>query len=176
LLVARFFDVKCNRNLAYQINDTQVINGDRPHYCLPRFPIAVNNDARQSPQISAVNMRYFLTDAWTSIIGEPISCNPSSGMVYFGYSLGRVPLQVQITWTGGYWFDTSDDNSGVLPPGATALPSDLQGAWLLHCAEVWKMIDRLGVEVSRDASKWPSQLGIPPLVQMTLNQYTRIVT
>jgi hypothetical protein len=67
----------CNRQFAYLENDTLIFSGDRSHYYLPRFPIV---------SIAKVEMRYFIADAWTSITGQPISWNPESGLLHFGYT------------------------------------------------------------------------------------------
>src|SRR6202000_394876 len=110
-----------------------------------------NDDATISPQISKIEMRYFMADAWSSIEGEPIQCDPSKGRVDFGYTLGRAPLQVHIIYNGGYFFETLEPTDGgypsAAPAGSTALPAGILGAFLLQCKEIVNKMDILGAGI-----------------------------
>lgn len=166
--VAAMFDRHCNRNFAYAVDDQIIFTGDRPHYYLPRFPI------NESASIT-VEMRYFLADAWSDISGQPLSWNPQTGLLHFGYTLGRQPLQVRTTYTGGYWFDTTENATGSRPAGATALPDDLKLAWLTQCAEWWNKKDKLGLGIVNEADKQTKTgaLDLSPAVQQILQGYVR---
>jgi hypothetical protein len=174
---ASLIDQHCNRHFAYLANDMEIFTGDRPAYYLTRYPIATNPDG--TPQIAQINMRYFMTDAWTNIEGEPIQVNPQTGLVSFGYTLGRAPLQVQIIWTGGFWFPVLDSGEpnypDTLPAGATPIPNDLVAAWQFQCAELWNKLDVLGTGISADPDKVakPGDLRLVPLVETMLAKYVR---
>jgi hypothetical protein len=178
-MVAALFNQYCNRQFQWGVGVTDIFTGDRPQWYVNASPIATNNDATLSPQITSVNMRYFLTDAWTSITGEPLQCDPSKGLISFGYTLGRAPLQVQVIYNGGYFYETKESTAGgyptAQPAGSTALPLDLQGAFLLQVAEVWKKIDRLGSEITGDSNERGKFQGLDlvPLVKQMLNTYVR---
>lgn len=148
--MAGLIDDYCNRHFIYTENARCIITGDRPHYFLENFPIV---------SIAKVEMRYFLTDNWTDIDGQPISIKPDSGKLDFGYTLGRMPLQVRITYTGGYWFEQLEPTDQGYPSSAPAaiqaldpldqpyykLPDSVKQAWLLQCQEVWNKRDKLGL-------------------------------
>jgi hypothetical protein len=178
-LVAGAFDTFCNRGLAWQANAQDIFTGDRPDWYTHRYPIATNNDANQSPQIASVNMRYFLTDNWTNIEGEPLQVDASKGKIHFGYTLGRAPLQVQVIYNGGFWFETLEPTDAgfpsVQPAGSTALPADIQGAWLLQCSEVWNKLDKLGAGIAMDPDQITNTgaLYLVPLVKMMMRQHIR---
>lgn len=173
--VAALLDRFCNRNFAYLANDQIIFTGDRPHYYLPRFPFV------ESAGIT-VEMRYFLADAWADISGQPLQINPQTGLLHFGYTLGRQPLQVRVTYTGGYWFNTLEPADAgypqTLPTGATALPDDVKFAWLTQCAEVWKHRDKLGQGLTENLEEKRSLGNIPglnllPLVRSSLQTFVR---
>lgn len=179
LLVSGLFNQYCNRQFQWGVNNTEIFTGDRPHYYVSAYPIATNNDANQSPQISSVNMRYFLTDNWTNIVGEPLQVDASKGKIHFGYTLGRAPLQVQVIYNGGYFYETLEPTDGgyptAQPAGSTALPAELQSAFLIQCQEVWNKFDKLGVAIAQkaDESVNLAALKLSPMVAMLLNQYKR---
>jgi hypothetical protein len=168
--MAGAFDKHCNRRLGYKENDTMQFSGDRPHYYLPRYPIV---------SVAAIQMKYFRTDAWTDISDQPISMNEEIGLVHFGYTLGRHPLQVKATWTGGYWFETKepedDGYPSAAPAGATLLPDDLRSAFLLQCERVWYAGDQLGMGLVGKPGEESGieRLELAPLVKTILKGYVR---
>jgi len=179
--VAGLFDTFCNRKLAWMESEVVTYSGDRPHMYLPRYPIR---------QVRSVNMRYFQTDTWCEITGQPITVNFESGMIHFGYTLGRFPLQVQTVWDGGYWFETlepevegypstapaanaADPNS--LPARFFLLPDVLRSAFLFQCEAIWSARDKLGIGLI-DKPGSQSEMGrleISPLVKMMLQPFVR---
>ncbi len=181
LTVAGLFNQFCNRQFAWGTNLVDIFTGDRPQWYVSAYPIATNSDANQSPQIAAVNMRYFLTDNWTDIIGEPLQVDASKGKIHFGYTLGRAPLQVQVIYNGGYWFQTGEgsqaDPNVNQPAGSTALPPEIQGAFLLQCGEIFRKMDPLGQGIAARLTEAQlnvtSDLALIPLVKQLLQSYVR---
>lgn len=168
--VAGMMDNFCNRKFSYAENDTVIFTGDRPHFYVPRFPFV---------SIAKVEMRYFRTDDWTDITDQPIQQNEQTGLVAFGYTLGRAPLQVRVTYTGGYWFDTTEEQNDTLPTGATALPDDVRLAWLQQCAILWQAKDKIGVDIVKTGSSSSFVTGslagqdLSPMVKSMLQGYVR---
>lgn len=165
--VAGLMEGYCNRKWFRTVNDTVVFSGGRPHYFVPRYPF------EGTP---TVDMKITTSDDWTSFTGSPQMLEPSSGLVRFGFSPGQIDLALlRITYTGGYWFDTTEDSSGSLPSGATALPDDLQLAWLTICAEYWNKFDKLGIAITGDPDKKTKigELNISPFAKEILRRYKR---
>jgi len=179
--VAGLFDSFCNRRLAWQAADNIVFSGDRPHYYLPRFPIS---------GITKIEMRYFQTDSWTEITGQPISVNYENGLVHFGYTLGRNPLVVRATWDGGYWFETLEPDDAAYPSTSPAvtdplalanggsvapLPGVLRAAFLLQCEAVWAARDKLGLGLTDKPGEQSgiTKLDLSPLIKTMLQPFIR---
>lgn len=167
--VAAMFETFCNRRLGYLENDTVVFSGDRPHYYLPRYPISA---------VSKIEMRYFLTDAWNEITGQPINVNYETGLVHFGYTLGRWPLQVRATWSGGYWYETLEPGDegypSAQPDGVLAMPDGLVAAFHLQCHHIWDQKDKLGVNlVDKPKQSTVQSLEMSPMVRQMIQPYVR---
>jgi len=166
--VAGAMDQFCNREFAYAENFTEIFMGNRSFWFVKKYPFV---------SFSKVELKYFASDNWTDISAQPLIINPETGQFNFGYTLGPAPLQVRITYTGGYWFQTLEpDNDGyavlntkddpgypaslpqavqnspnLTPPGIEPykfiLPSQLRLAWLMQCRAVWDSFDKLGLSL-----------------------------
>jgi hypothetical protein len=189
--VASAFGRVCNRDFMWMIGATDVTQGDRDHWYSRRAPVS---------SFTQVNLRYFRADPWTDISGQPMSADEFKGLIHFGYTLGTRPIQVQIVYNGGYWWEqqepTNADGSPneayptALPAEITAapsglnqndfmLPADLQLAWIQQCRKEWEAIDKLGTQITRVGSnaRNPEEvlagLDFIPEVQRIVRQYTR---
>ena len=102
--------------------------------------------------------------------------NEVSGLLYLLSTVGTPRGLLRVNYTGGYWVDISDNESGSLPSGATALPKDLQMAWLLQCQHIWSKRDNLGIDhaVEQDRRQTFTNLELVPEVKDILNDYRRI--
>jgi hypothetical protein len=178
-LAAGLFNQFCNRTLQWGVAQQDIFTGDRPEWYVAAYPIATNNDANQSPQITSVNMRYFLTDNWTNIVGEPLQVDATKGKIHFGYTLGRAPLQVQVIYNGGYFYETLEPTDEgyptAQPAGSTALPPEVLGAFLVQCAEVWNKLDKLGagIAMNPDTITKTGVLDFSPLAKRVMQAYVR---
>lgn len=145
--VAGLIDAFTNRKLGYLGAAEIVFTGDRRHYVLPRYPLVA---------VASVESRLSDADEWTKLDDEPWTTHAASGLIRFGGELGDELLQVKVKWAGGYWFETLEpDDDGwpsSAPVGATALPADIQGAWLMQCRAVWAAIDKLGGDILKTGS------------------------
>lgn len=170
LMVAGMFDNECNRKLAYAAGDTDEFSGDRDHWYLSRYPLVA---------ITSVQMRYFTADSWTDITGQPLTVSNPTGLLHFGYTLGTQPLRVQVTYSGGYWFETLEPTDAgypsTQPSGSQALPGALQGAFYVQCSEVWNKRDKLGLGISTAPDQFIAvgKLDLSPIVKRALQPYRR---
>lgn len=175
------FEQFCNRKFCYEEDDTTEFMGNRPHYYLPRFPIS---------KVTKIEMRYFQADDWTEITEQPVSVSYEFGLIHFGYTLGREPLRVRTTFSGGFWFETLEPSDEAYPStkptvtdpialrnGAVIadLPDELRAAFLLQCETLWSARDKLGVGLV-DKPNQQSEVGkidMAPFVKQILNQFIR---
>lgn len=178
--VAGMFDSFCNRQMAYGEHLTQIFRGNRSHWYMPAFPVVA---------FERVELRYFAADAWTNISGQPLSINEETGLLAFGYTLGVDPIQVRVTWTGGYWFETLEpDDAGypsavpaliagctALQPAKFLLPDEVRTAWLMQSREIWSKLDKLGAGLADkpDGQSATAALEMTPLVKRMMNGYIR---
>lgn len=183
--VASQFERSCNREWKFAEGILEVCSGDRPFWFTRRAPVSV---------FSKVELRYFRTDDWTDISGQPLAADEEKGLLDFGYTLGRDPIQVRITYTGGYFWNQSEPDAAVYPDAVPAaitanaagldpakfyLPYDLKLAWLTQCRKVWEAIDKVGDKIldvgsnTRQPSEALAGLDFVPMVTQTLKNYTR---
>jgi hypothetical protein len=132
----RWFERLCDRRFERTVDDTCVFRSDRTYVVVPRYPLE---------SVAAVDQSLLGTGVWTSS-DLPYLLFPESGLVDFGQALGTSDTQLRVTYTGGWWFDESEDNSGIQPIGATPLPDDLRFAWLEQAAFLFDRQSRLGIE------------------------------
>lgn len=168
--VADGFDLYTNRRLAYSAADTVTFTGDRYGFYLPRYPIHA---------VSAIETRGDAATGWESwgtSLTDLYNYNAETGWVDFGGVLGASSLMVRVTWSGGYWFDTSEEGTGTLTTGATALPASLLLAFYLQCKELWSKMDPLRVSMSSNPEEGIalSKLDLVPTVKRTLDGYRRM--
>lgn len=183
--VAKSFDNYCNREFMYGAGIQEVFTGDRPFW-FTRRPLVT--------QFTKVELRYFRADAWTDISGQPLAADEEKGMIHFGYTLGRNPLQVRLTYNGGFWWPQKDageagypdavpaditTNAAGLDPAKFLLPADLAFAFFMQVRKVWESVDKVGDKISEVGSntRQPSEalagLDLIPEVKAVLDGYKR---
>jgi hypothetical protein len=169
--VAGMFDKYCNRQFAYTEDAEIIFSGDRDHFVLPRYPVV---------SIGGIASRYSDADAWEDSESALVNSDSASGLIRFYGQLGDHNLQVKVTSTGGYWFNTAEPDDeeypGELPAGATELPGDVLTAFLLQCANVWRSEDRNGASMlSKESEQKPkvASLELVPLVKEMLRGHIR---
>jgi hypothetical protein len=98
------------------------------------------------------------------------------GYIMFISIQGYYFSRIRITYTGGFWFDTTEDGSGVMPAGATLLPAAVKSAWYLQCQHVWKRWDKLGAQIAQDGEGQSalSAIEVIPLVKELLRPFKRM--
>jgi len=184
--VMGMFDKFCNRSFAYKVGIQEVAQGDRSFWFVRHAPVT---------QFTNVELRFFRADAWTSIFNQPLAADEEKGLIHFGYTLGRAPMQFRVTYNGGYiWEQLEPDDAGfptMIPVDITSnaagidptkfnLPADLQYAWVLQCKHIWQTIDPRGTKIIAEeklARAVPQQvfgdMDMIPQVIGLLNQFKR---
>lgn len=171
--VAALFEKFCDRKFGRVENDTETFAADRAGFVLSRFPI------------ESVSKLEFKSDEatgfveWTPLTDYIRSIDNASGVIYLPdqADAGKYWSQLRFTFTGGYWFDTSEDAESpeAQPAGSNALPNDLKLAWLQQCQELWNKRDKLGTGIVAEAGKEFSLAGTGLLagVKIVLMGYQR---
>lgn len=183
--VAKSFEKFCNCEFTYATGILEVFGGERAFWFSRRTPVT---------QFTKVELRYFRTDPWTDISGQPLSADEEKGLIHFGYTLGRTPLQTRLTYNGGYFWEQKEpsdpgyptavpaditNNAAGLDPAKFLLPADLQFAFFLQVRKVWESIDKIGDKISevgsntRQASESLAGLDLVPEVAAVLDRYKR---
>lgn len=170
--VAGMFDQYCNRGLERVAGETDEFSGDRRMWVLSRYPVET---------VSGVEVRDDMTAGWVAqtVNGVIQQRDDGAGVIWFGEVQGNHLTRLKVTFTGGYWFDTTEDGSGVMPAGATLLPKDVSLAWYLQCREVWLKIDRLGLSLIQGegeknfVSQMLAGLELVPMVKEILGKHVR---
>ena len=168
--VAEAMDGFCDRKLAREEGAVLVCTADRIQVFAEHYPIET---------ITSVHLKTDTTSGWVAQTSLVMNTNDDSGLIYWGSMIGPDYTQLKFTYTGGFWFDETEEGSDTLPAGATALPKDLQLAWVLQCRATWAAIDKLGkdiVNTGSSATKTVDPLtGIELLPQVVdiLNGYCR---
>ena len=183
--VAKSFDNYCNREFMYAAGIKEVFTGDRPFWFARRAPVT---------QFTTVNLRFFRSDPWTNISGQPLAADEEKGLIHFGYTLGQNPLQVQLIYNGGYFWEQLEptdpgyptaipaditNNQAGLDPAKFLIPADLQFAFYMQVRKVWEAVDKIGDKISevgsnaRQTAEVMAGLDLIPQVKTILDNYRR---
>jgi len=139
--MAAAIETFCNRKLARVENDVALFPADRVSFVLPRFPVEA---------VSAAELKQTDAAGFEPLSLANLSTSLESGVLYTnnGADVGPYSAQVRITYTGGFWWDDTEDSIGEMPDGATALLEDIRQAWLLQCQAVWGQRDKIGQNIA----------------------------
>lgn len=165
--VALMMQAYCDRLFTRVTGDVCRCAANQLTLSLPRYPVE---------EVTSITLQ---TDVAELITEDIRSIDLLAGLVHFDSPpSSRSTDQLVIVYSGGYWWDTSEDDSGSLPTGATPLPDDLQMAFFLQVSHVVRCAGTLGVGAAMpDATKAKpadlGELGLVPAVQQVLNQYRR---
>lgn len=167
--VAGLFDSYCNRKFARLAGAQDQFTADRRVWTTQRYPVEV---------VTGLEMRDTLQTDWRTLVVNELIINYdlSAGLIQFGAMLGIYLTHLRLTYTGGYWYDTSEDGSGVMPVGATALPGDVKEAWFLQAAEVWDKRDQIGLSLITKPEEWTtvSKIDLAQIVRQMIDGYRRM--
>jgi len=162
--VAAWFEQLCDRRFERTVGDIYLTRADRTYVVVPRYPLET---------VSALDWLLIDSDAWQPS-GLPYFLFPESGLIDFAEAIGTRDMQLRVTYTGGYWWDETEDASGTFPTGAYPLPPDLQYAWLDQSAFLFERRNKLGLEkITHDGSFSISPADLLPHVRAILAPYRR---
>lgn len=167
--VAGQFEQYCNRKFARTVAATCTCSADRDHFYLDRAPVE---------SVASVELKVDDATGWENQDSLIINTENESGRVYWAAPLWDNNGQLRFTFTGGYWWDQTEETNDSLPSGATALPAELQLAWLLQCREVWANLDKLGINIAEAKEKAFALSGVEliPAARAVLGNYRRFVS
>lgn len=168
--VAGLIEKFCNRKFERLAGATDTFTAARTVQVLQRYPIE---------SITTIETQDTVSAGWTSlgtVSGALINWHPAAGVLEFGAMPGTHTTLVRVTYTGGCWFSTDEDEADSAPAGATTLPADVRLAWLLQSAEVWNKSDKLGAGLAAkpDEQTKPSALDLTPAVKALLAAHRRM--
>ena len=162
--VAAAFERACNRHFQRVASDISIFSADRDQYYLLRYPLEAVSKVEQKDSDLA---------GWITLTGVVQNTDVSSGLVDFGGVMGARFSLLRLTFTGGYWWDDTEDGSGVLPAGAAVLPADLAMAWHLQCRYLWSSMDILGTGLADPKKAVMPEIKLLPGVESALQPYRR---
>lgn len=130
-----------DRRFGYVSGDITEFSGDRLTYILPRYPVSA---------LTAISTQGTRSDGFTTaVVNDQVAdLDLDSGLIQFTTVQGNHWSRVRVTYSGGYWFDTTEDDTGTNTDSAPAMPADVTLAWLLQCQEVWNKRDKLGINLN----------------------------
>ncbi|MGA2540165.1 MAG: hypothetical protein ABSG78_01245 [Verrucomicrobiota bacterium] len=171
--VANLFDQHCNRTFCRTVGKVDTFSADRRHWYLNCYPVETITALAKKDDETDGFKAYALPPDASSLIQ---AMQADQGYIMFISIQGYYWSRLQVTYTGGFWFDTTEDGSGVMPAGATGLPAAVKSAWYLQCQEVWKGIDKLGAQISENPEGQRSIRGmeLAPMVKTLLNPFKRM--
>jgi hypothetical protein len=143
--VAAQFDKFTNRRLARTVGAVDIFSADRDHWYLQNAPVE---------SITSIEQKDDHAEGFITLTDALQNSDLTIGYLFFGSQMGSYHSRVRVTYTGGWWFDTTEDESGEMPEGATALPADLKLAWFLQCRHVWDSIDVLSAGIAAEPKKY----------------------
>jgi len=157
--VAGQFERHCNRKFLRTEDATFECSADRPVVVLDRYPVE---------SIATVELKTDATTGWETQTDFILNWDAKSGLVYWAHFAGDYYASLRFTFTGGYWWDITEENNDTLPDGATALPDDLKLAWLTQCRSNWQAMDKIGQDILKTGSS--SNLVAGTLAGLDLNE------
>ena len=169
--VADQLETACNRTFGRQIDATYEASGDRSLMIVPVYPIET---------VTSLELQPMHGDPWEDITTAMLGVRSISGMVFLNGPQGRPHSRLRVTWSGGFWWDDTEDSTGEQPEGSALLPDDLKHAWRQQCAMVWEQRERLGIPLEAPVKSQKvigvsglQNIEVLPEVQRVIQHYRR---
>lgn len=166
--VAAAFDAHCRRIFKRGSAVTETFDADRDFISLSRYPVET---------ITTIALQTDPDTGFVTQTGVIRNRNDAAGIIHLSGPLGSFEDQIRVTYTGGFWYDTTVDGTGSLPSGATLLPYDIKLAWLLQSEHLWDKHDKLGISHTEppDQRSTLTNVRLIPQVLDILNNYRRLL-
>jgi hypothetical protein len=167
--VAVQFDRYCNRTFQRGSSITEDFRGGTDMLTLGRYP---------TESIASIGLKTVGETSFTTQTSVTDTLALDSGVLLLTGDLGTKRDQLRVTYTGGYWYDTTDDDTGTQPSGSTLLPHDIKHAWLQQCQHVWSKRQDLGLDhvISDPVQRTTfNEMDFTPMVKGALEPYRRLM-
>jgi len=169
--VAAQIDRHCNRTFKRGVSITEDFRGGTDYLPLARYPVE---------SIASIGLKSSGESVFTTQADVIDTAALDTGCLLLTGYIGSERDQLRVTYTGGYWYDVSDDGSGSQPSGSTLLPAEIQMTWLYECQHVWEAANRLGIThiPQGDNALLNTRLGIlelSPMSKAVLEPYRRLM-
>lgn len=163
--VAESFDKHCNRTLARDTAKIDYFTADRDHANLTCYPVE---------SITEVAEKTSYDGSYTAVSNSILFLDEAAGLVHFSGNFGTRSTRLRVTYSGGFWVDTSVAQDGSLPAGSVELPSDILGAFYQQVSHELTIRDVLGVaSATQQANSHLQTLELLPRVKEILSKYIR---
>jgi hypothetical protein len=168
--VAGLIDRYCNRTFKRGASITEDFRGGTDVLLLARYPVEA---------ITSIGLKSAGESTFTTQSSVVDTVAVESGVLLLTGSIGSERDQLRATYTGGYWYDNTDDGSGSKPADATLLPEDVKMIWFNECQHVWQSRDDLGIAHTErgDVATTPRlrNLELSPMSKAALEPYRRLM-
>lgn len=166
--VAAMMERHCARSFQRAVNAVFKASANNLTFSLDRFPV----ESVASVVLNAAN-----NGGDTTITSDIERTDLAAGLIFFDSTPGTQHDQIAITFTGGYWWDTTEDESGTQPSGSTALPADLLMAFILQMKSVTEAANLFSTAAVTSGKDKPAtaslSLDLIPAVKQVLDAYRR---
>ncbi len=139
--VAEAIEQHLDRKLGYVAGETTLTDAQRIYLSVPRYPVIT---------WTSIDLQTEPGGTWGDISGQVTRYLSGSGLALFRTAPGDESATIRIITTGGFWFDTTEDATGTLPSGATALPASLFTAWAMQVQAHCHALDLFGAQSGKD--------------------------
>lgn len=163
--VAKAFDNFCNRILVRDTAKIDYFAADSPFVSLTCYPVE---------SITEVAEKTSYDGSYTAVENSVLFLDEAAGLVHFSGNFGTRSTRMRVTYSGGFWVDTSVAQDGSLPSGATQLPSDILDGFYAQVSHECTLRDILGVSgAAQQSNSGIAEIQLLPRVKEILSQYRR---
>lgn len=161
--VVAMFERHCNRLFLRTAGDVYYHDAAARVLSVPRYPIET---------VTTVALKLALETSYTTQADIVANTDLGAGLIHLTQILGGAQDQIKVTYTGGLWWDTTEDASGTQPAGSTAVHADLIQAWAQQVQHQIEAADLLKLGSAKDKPA-TSGMEMLPLVKNILRPHTR---
>lgn len=166
--VAGAIETFCNRKLGRETAEQTLHPANEAVLHLARYPLEAK---------PTVEVRRGSGTTFESVSDTVVQWRADIGQIVFNGEVGSREDVLRITATGGYWIDISEDESGEMPEGATAMPKALVSAWQMQCRHLWTQMKLFGNTGENPAEQQNGHLlagfDLLPVVKTMIAPYRR---
>lgn len=146
-VVAQFQNV-CNRTFARMASAIYIRDAACLTVSLSRYPLE---------SVTSISLR-LATESLFTLQDSSVIANTDldAGLIHLAQPLGGTRDQIKIIYTGGYWWNVSEDESDTQPDNSNTVPDDLISAWsqqVQHLVEVTQLLKAQSAQSGKDAPK-----------------------